>query len=77
MYAYAVTGRYRETLSPAAYGVGMPVGRLMKCQISHRSYLVLFRAVTEAEQALEELRNRMIEAQQLAEEIYISRDEAS
>ena len=30
-----------------------------------------------AEQALEELRNRMIEAQQLAEEIYISRDEAS
>ena len=39
--------------------------------------LVLFRAVAEAEQALEELRNRMIEAQQLAEEIYISRDEAS
>ena len=39
--------------------------------------LVLFRAVTEAEQALETLRDRMIEAQQLAEEIYISRDEAS
>ena len=37
-----------------------------------QEYLVLFRAVTEAEQALEELRNRMIE-----EEIYISRDEAS
>ena len=37
-----------------------------------QEYLVLFRAVT-----LEELRNRMIEAQQLAEEIYISRDEAS
>ena len=34
-------------------------------------------AVPPAEQALEELRNRMIEAQQLAEEIYISRDEAS
>ena len=42
-----------------------------------QEYLVLFRSVTEAEQALEELRNRMIEAQQLAEEIYISRDEAS
>ena len=41
-----------------------------------QEYLVLFRAVTEAEQALE-TRNRMIEAQQLAEEIYISRDEAS
>lgn len=38
---------------------------------------MLFRAVTEAEQALETLRDRMIEAQQLAEEIYISRDEAS
>ena len=42
-----------------------------------QEYLVLFRAVTEAEQALETLRDRMIEAQQLAEEIYISRDEAS
>ena len=42
-----------------------------------QEYLVLVRAATEAEQALEELRNRMIEAQQLAEEIYISRDEAS
>lgn len=42
-----------------------------------QEYLVLFRAVTEAEQALEALRDRMIEAQQLAEEIYISRDEAS
>ena len=42
-----------------------------------QEYLVLFRADTEAEQALEALRDRMIEAQQLAEEIYISRDEAS
>ena len=42
-----------------------------------QEYLGLFRAVTEAEQALETLRDRMIEAQQLAEEIYISRDEAS
>ena len=42
-----------------------------------QEYLVLFRAVTEAEQALETLRDKMIEAQQLAEEIYISRDEAS
>ena len=42
-----------------------------------QEYLVLFRAGTEAEQALEALRDRMIEAQQLAEEIYISRDEAS
>ena len=42
-----------------------------------QEYLVLFRAGTEAEQALETLRDRMIEAQQLAEEIYISRDEAS
>ena len=42
-----------------------------------QEYLVLFRAVTEAEQALETLRDRMIEAQQRAEEIYISRDEAS
>ena len=42
-----------------------------------QEYLVLVRAVTEAEQALETLRDKMIEAQQLAEEIYISRDEAS
>ena len=33
-----------------------------------QEYLVLFRAVTEAEQALETLRDRMIEAQQLAED---------
>lgn len=32
-----------------------------------QEYLVLFRAVTEAEQALETLRDRMIEAQQLAD----------
>lgn len=38
-------------------------------------YLVLFRAMTQAEQALEELRIRLMEAQRLAEEIYISREE--
>ena len=38
-----------------------------------QEYLVLFNAVTSAEQALTELRRRLIEAQQQAEELYISR----
>lgn len=76
MYAYAVTGRYRETLSPP-HAAGEPVWEADEMSNITQEYLVLFRAVTEAEQALEELRNRMIEAQQLAEEIYISRDETS
>lgn len=76
MYAYAVTGRYRETLSPphTAWDAGREADEMSNIT---QEYLVLFRAVTEAEQALETLRDRMIEAQQLAEEIYISRDEAS
>ena len=39
-----------------------------------QEYLVLFNAVTEAEQTLEQLRQRLMEAQQLAEELYIDRD---
>lgn len=39
-----------------------------------QEYLVLFRAVTEAEQTLEQLRQRLMEAQQLAEELYIDRE---
>lgn len=77
MYAYAVTGRYRETLPPpphTAWDAGREADEMSNIT---QEYLVLFRAVTEAEQALETLRDRMIEAQQLAEEIYISRDEAS
>ena len=37
-----------------------------------KEYLVLFRAMTQAEQALEELRQKLMDAQRLAEEIYIS-----
>lgn len=39
-----------------------------------QEYLVLFNAVTEAEQTLEQLRQRLMEAQQLAEELYIDRE---
>ena len=38
-------------------------------------YLILFRAISQAEQALEELRSRLMDAQRLAEEVYISREE--
>jgi len=36
-----------------------------------QEYLVLFRAVAEAEETLRALRERLIEAEQLAEELYI------
>ena len=39
-----------------------------------QEYLVLFNAVTESEQTLEQLRQRLMEAQQLAEELYIDRE---
>lgn len=39
-----------------------------------QEYLVLFNAVTEAEQTLAQLRQRLMEAQQLAEELYIDRE---
>lgn len=39
-----------------------------------QEYLVLFNAVTVAEQTLEQLRQRLMEAQQLAEELYIDRE---
>lgn len=55
MYAYAVTGRYRETRPPphTAWDAGREAGEMSNIT---QEYLVLFRAVTEAEQALEELR---------------------
>lgn len=37
-----------------------------------KEYLVLFHAISDAEQALESLRLKLITAQQLAEELYIS-----
>lgn len=38
-----------------------------------KEYLLLFNAITSAEEALEVLRLRLIEAQRQAEELYISR----
>ena len=40
-----------------------------------QEYLVLFHAVTQAEQALEELRNKLMDAQRQAEEVFISRED--
>lgn len=37
-----------------------------------KEYLLLFNAIADAEQALESLRLKLISAQQLAEEMYIS-----
>lgn len=37
-------------------------------------YLLLFNAITDAEKALDELKQRLILIQQQAEELYISRD---
>lgn len=37
-----------------------------------KEYLVLFNTITDAESALEALRQKLIVAQQLAEELYIS-----
>jgi hypothetical protein len=39
-----------------------------------KEYLVLFRAVTEAEETLCALRERLIEAERLAEELYIGKN---
>lgn len=41
-----------------------------------KEYLVLFNAIADAEQALESLRLKLIAAQQLAEEMYISSDDS-
>ena len=41
-----------------------------------REYLLLFNALTDVEQALRELRERVVSAQQAAEELYISGGEA-
>lgn len=40
-----------------------------------KEYLVLFNAITDIEKALESLRMQLITAQQLAEELYISRND--
>ena len=40
-----------------------------------REYTLLFNAITDAEQTLSELRERLIFAQLMAEEIYIQRDD--
>lgn len=37
-----------------------------------KEYLTLFRAITEAEEALRQVREKLIAAQQLAEEFYIN-----
>lgn len=42
----------------------------------NNEYLVLFRAVTETEELLTLLREKLIAAQQLAEEVYLSRTDA-
>lgn len=41
-----------------------------------REYLLLFNALTDVEQVLRELRERVVSAQQAAEELYISGGEA-
>lgn len=41
-----------------------------------KEYLLLFNALTDVEQTLQELRERVVSAQQAAEELYISRGEA-
>ena len=38
-----------------------------------KEYILLFNAITKAIEALEELRDYLIQAQQMAEEIYISK----
>ena len=48
-------------------------GEAKKLDELTQEYLVLFSAVTAAEQTLAELRKRLVEAQQRAEELYISR----
>ncbi len=40
-----------------------------------KEYLVLFNAITDIEIALESLRIKLIAAQQLSEELYISRED--
>lgn len=40
-----------------------------------KEYLVLFNAITDTERSLEALRMKLISAQQLAEELYISRED--
>jgi len=42
-----------------------------------KEYLVLFSAITAAEESLTQLRQRLIKAQQQAEEIYMEDDEES
>lgn len=39
-----------------------------------REYTLLFNAITDAEQTLSELRERLMSAQQVAEEIYIQNE---
>ncbi len=39
-----------------------------------REYVVLFNVITETEQALKNLSEKLIQAQQLAEELYINKD---
>ena len=40
-----------------------------------KEYLVLFTAVTEAEEALQSMREKLIAAQQLAEDVYLAGSE--
>ena len=41
-----------------------------------KEYLLLFNAITDAEESLRRLQARLIDAQQKAEELYITDDEA-
>jgi len=40
-----------------------------------KEYLVLFNAITDTERALESLRMKLIAAQQLAEKLYVGRED--
>lgn len=40
-----------------------------------KEYLLLFNAISDAESSLESLRNKLIEVQTEAEELYISKDD--
>ena len=42
-----------------------------------RDYLLLFNAITDAEETLDRLRAELMEAQRRAEELYISEDDAA
>ena len=44
-------------------------------QMIPEEYVVLFNVITEAEEALHTLQEKLIKAQQLAEDIYINREE--